>query len=182
MKGVIFNAAQEAVIELFDEDTWDDLLDAAGLGGVYSSVGTYPDSDLVALVVAATEATGLSAEEVMIAVGRKALRHLADRVPTLLEEATCAYDMLGMIHDVIHVEVMKLYEDAQPPQFTYSDLPGGGLRMGYRSPRQLDPLAEGLVHGVGDRFGEELQVTRHPATSDGEVFIDVVSLGPIGGG
>lgn len=180
MKGVIFNATQEAVIELFDEDTWDDLLDAAGLEGVYSSVGTYEDADLVAIVVAATKATGLSADEVMVAVGRKALSHLADRVPSLIGDCTNAYEMLGMIHDVIHVEVMKLYEDAQPPQFSYSDLPGGGLRMGYRSPRNLDALAEGLVYGVGDRFGEELQVTRHPATSDGEVFIDVVSLGAAG--
>ncbi len=177
MKGVIFNAAQQAVIELFDEDTWDDLLDEAGVDGVYSSVGTYDDADLVAIVVAATKATGLSAEEVMVAVGRKALAHLADRVPTLIGECTNAYEMLGMIHDVIHVEVMKLYEDAQPPQFSYADLPGGGLRMGYRSPRNLGALAEGLALGVGDRFGEELRVTRHPATSDGEVFLDIVSLG-----
>lgn len=179
MKGVIFNATQEAVIELFDEDTWDDLLDAAGVEGIYSSVGTYEDADLVAIVVAATKATGLSADDVMVAVGRKALKHLADRVPTLIGECTSAYEMLGMIHDVIHVEVMKLYEDATPPQFSYSDLPGGGMRMGYRSPRNMDALAEGLVLGVGDRFNEELQVTRHPATSDGEVFIDVVSLGQV---
>ena len=46
MKGVVFNAAQEAVIELFDEDTWDDFLDAAGVDGVYSSVGSYPDEEL----------------------------------------------------------------------------------------------------------------------------------------
>lgn len=173
MKGVIFNATQEAVIELFDEDTWDDLLDAAGVDGVYSSVGTYEDADLLAIVGAAVETTGMSTDDVLIAVGRKALPYLADRVPSLIGECTTSFEMLGLIHDVIHVEVMKLYDDAQPPQFSYSDLPNGGMRMGYRSPRMLDALAEGLIHGVGDRFGETLDVVRHPATSDGEVFLDV---------
>lgn len=176
MKGVIFNATQEAVIELFSEDTWDDLLDAAEVDGVYSSVGTYEDADLLAIVAAAVEATGMTTEQVLISVGRKALSHLAERVPSLVGDCTNSFEMLRMIHDVIHVEVMKLYEDAQPPQFTYTDLPNGGLRMGYRSPRMLDALAEGLVLGVGDRFGERLDVTRHPATADGEVFLDIVVL------
>lgn len=177
MKGVIFNATQAAVIELFDEDTWDDLLDAAEVDGVYSSVGTYEDADLLAIVAAAVSATGMSTEDVLIAVGRKALSYLADRVPSLLEDCTNAFDMLGMIHDVIHVEVKKLYDDAKPPEFTFVKLADNAVRMGYRSPRMLDALAEGLVYGVGDRFGEELQVTRQPATPDGEVMFDIVSVG-----
>ena len=173
MKGVVFNAAQEAVIELFDEDTWDDLLDAAGVEGVYSSVGSYPDEEMVAIIVAASEATGLSVEDVLVAVGRKALHHLASRVPTLIGGCTNAFEMLGMIHDVIHVEVLKLYPDSRPPEFSYEDLPDGGLRMGYRSPRCLDALAEGLILGVGDRFDTELRVERQPISGSGEVYLDV---------
>jgi len=56
---------------------------------------------------------------------------------------------------------MKLYPDALTPDFTYEDLPGGGLRLGYRSHRPLSALAEGLILGVGDRFDETLDITRH---------------------
>lgn len=177
MKGVVFNAAEEAVIELFDADTWDDLLDAAGVEGVYNSVGSYPDSELVAIVVAASEATGLSVEDVLLAVGRKALQHLAARVPSLVEHCTHPFEFLLLIHDVIHVEVMKLYPDAKPPGFTYEDLPNDGLRLTYNSPRCLDALAEGLIHGVGDRFETELQVTRTETGEKGKVQIDVMVVG-----
>lgn len=160
MKGVVFNAAEAAVIELFDEDTWDDILDAAGVDGVYSSLGSYDDADLMAIVQAASVIAELPIEDVLIAVGRKALAHLAGRVPDLLADCTSSFEMLRMIHDVIHVEVKKLYPDALTPDFTYDELADGGLRLGYHSQRRLSALAEGLILGVGDRFGETLNVAR----------------------
>ncbi len=160
MKGVVFNAAEAAVVELFDEDTWDDILDAAGVDGVYSSVGSYEDAEMMAIVQAASVLTELPVEDVLIAVGRKALAHLADRVPDLLGGCTNSFEMLRLIHDVIHVEVKKLYPDALTPDFTYQELPGEGLRLGYHSHRPLSALAEGLILGVGDRFGETLSVQR----------------------
>ena len=33
MKGVIFNLLEEAVVDQFGDDSWDDLLDAAELEG-----------------------------------------------------------------------------------------------------------------------------------------------------
>ncbi len=182
MKGVVFNAAEAAVIELFDEDTWDDILDAAGVEGVYSSVGSYEDSEMMAIVQAASVLTELPIEAVLIAVGRKALTHLADRVPELLGGCTNSFEMLRLIHDVIHVEVKKLYPDALTPDFTYEELPGDGLRLGYHSHRPLSALAEGLIHGVGDRFGETLSVTRQDPVELGQatekgatevIYIDV---------
>ena len=50
MKGVIFNAIEETVRSEQGEDAWDDLLDAAGLTGAYTSLGTYPDEQVYALV------------------------------------------------------------------------------------------------------------------------------------
>lgn len=177
MKGVIFNAAEAAVVEMFDQDTWEDLLDAAELDGIYSSVETYEDADLAAIVAAASNATGMSTDEVLVAVGRKALAHLADRVPGLLEDCTCAFDMLRIIHDVIHVEVRKVYQDSNPPEFIYTKVSENQVRLAYKSPRMLDALAEGLVYGVGDRFGEELSIIRRPQARNGEVALDIISHG-----
>lgn len=53
MKGVVFNIVEEFVTEGWSVDDWDDLLDEAGLDGAYTTLGTYPDAQLGALVEAA---------------------------------------------------------------------------------------------------------------------------------
>lgn len=52
MKGIIFNLAEEVVSDAYGPDTWDDLLDAWGVDGAYTSLGNYPDDDLHRLVAA----------------------------------------------------------------------------------------------------------------------------------
>jgi len=59
MKGVVFNLLERLVARDFGEDTWDALLDASGLDGVYTSLGSYPDEHLGKLVGAASEALAL---------------------------------------------------------------------------------------------------------------------------
>ena len=64
MKGIIFNVAEKAVTELLGAEAWEDLLEDAGVNGDYTALGTYPDEELIALVVAAAEKTGHDAAEV----------------------------------------------------------------------------------------------------------------------
>jgi len=54
LKGVAYNILQEVVSRDYGEDTWDDLLERAGLDGAYTSLGSYPDEDLMRLVAAAS--------------------------------------------------------------------------------------------------------------------------------
>src|SRR4029450_10824779 len=54
MKGVVFNLLEEVVRRRHGEDTWDALLDQAGLAGSYTSLGSYPDEDMSKLVLAAS--------------------------------------------------------------------------------------------------------------------------------
>jgi len=49
-----------------------------------------------------------------------------------------------MVDELIHVEVKKLYKDAQLPEFNYEDHIDDKLTMIYRSPRKLCFLSEGL--------------------------------------
>lgn len=59
MKGVIFNLVEDIVTEANGPDAWDDLLEAAGLEGAYTALGSYGDDQLFALVDAAASASGL---------------------------------------------------------------------------------------------------------------------------
>lgn len=158
MKGVIFNAVEEAVVNLYSEDVWDDLLDAAKVDGHYTSLGDYPDSDLAALVGAACPMTGMGPDDLVRTLGQHAFPHLAERYPELVDEASGTHDFLRRVNDIIHPEVLKLHPDAKPPEFEFEDRPEGVLRITYRSTRRLGVLAEGLILGAGSRFGEDVEI------------------------
>lgn len=55
MKSIIFNLLEQVVTDAHGEDIWDDLLAGAGLEGAYTSLGNYPDEDLLSPVSAASE-------------------------------------------------------------------------------------------------------------------------------
>ncbi|MFM9936397.1 MAG: heme NO-binding domain-containing protein [Novosphingobium sp.] len=55
-----FNLLEEAVLREHGLHAWDSLLDMAGLDGAYASLDSYPDSEIVGLVGAASAALGLS--------------------------------------------------------------------------------------------------------------------------
>ncbi|KAG1647766.1 hypothetical protein GQR58_030345 [Nymphon striatum] len=157
MKGVIFNVVQEVVEELFDTDTWDDLLEGAEVDGAYT--GDYADTELVAIVAQASKATGKSAEDVLRLVGYHGLPKLASRMPPSVTVATDAVSFIRQVNDLIHPEVLKIYPDAIPPAFQFEDH-DDGIIVRYMSIRNLPALAEGLLSGIGLMFDAEIEVTR----------------------
>lgn len=160
MKGVVFNIVEEVVVGLYDEDTWDDVIDAAGVHGVYSSPGSYPDEDLYAIVGAAAELLGVEVPALLRIVGQKAFHGLARRYPDLVGSHTDTLAFIRHVEDYIHPEVKKLYPGAVLPEFEFADLENGMTRMIYRSPRGLHHLAEGLLEGAAERFGQTIEVQR----------------------
>lgn len=162
MKGVVFNIVEEVVVNLYDEDTWDDVIDAAGVTGTYSSPGSYPDEELVAIVVAAAELLGVPVPALLRIVGTKAFDGLARRYPHLVGSHTDTILFIQHVEDYIHPEVKKLYPDSVLPEFEFEDRGEGVTRMTYRSPRGLGDLAEGLIEGAAERFNQQINIERPP--------------------
>jgi Haem-NO-binding len=157
VKGVVFNLLEQLVARDFGEDTWDALLDASGVDGVYTSLGSYADEDFVKLVGAASEALAMPADDVVVWFGRNALPLFAERYPMLFEPHDSTRSFVLTLNDIIHPEVRKLYPGADVPEFDF-DVREGVLVMGYRSPRKLCSFAEGLLLGTADHFGERLVI------------------------
>ena len=84
MKGILFNVVQDVVTEALSADAWDDVLDAAGVPGSYTSLGTYPDTDLAPIVQAIADLADLSFEETLRLAGVLGFEHLARRNPALI--------------------------------------------------------------------------------------------------
>ncbi|MET0179017.1 MAG: heme NO-binding domain-containing protein [Novosphingobium sp.] len=167
MKGIVFNLLEEAVVNQHGEDAWDNLLDAAGLDGAYTSLGSYPDADILRLVQVAAAALGCSSVDILRWFGRAAMPLLARRYGIFFEPHHSARSFVRSVNDIIHPEVRKLYAGAGCPNFVFADDPDGRLLIGYSSPRQLCHLAHGFVEGAADRFGETVELEHLACMMDG---------------
>ena len=165
MKGIIFNLLEDVVSEHHGPDTWEDLVDAAGVSGTYTAIGNYPDSDMEALVEAACSALALDRNTVLRWFGVNAMPRLAERYPTLFDGHENSRTFVDGVNDVIHAEVRKLYPDAVCPHFKMSDVADGDLVMTYRSVRRMCALAEGFVEGAAAHFGDTVEFS-HAACVD----------------
>lgn len=161
MKGIVFNLLETLVVRDFGEDTWESLIESAGVSGAYTSLGSYPDEDLFALVGAASEALALEPAEVTRWFGRSAMPLFAERYPTLFQDHRSALPFVLTLNDIIHPEVRKLYPGAIVPVFDFDTSNPAQLLMDYESPRKLCAFAEGLVQGAADHF-EETVVIEQP--------------------
>src|SRR5687767_11256813 len=147
MKGIIFNLAEEVISDRFGEDVWDELLDAAGLDGVYTALGNYSDEELTKLVAAGAAKLGSPPEDVLRLLGEGAFPLLATRYPVFVQPHTGTHDFLLTLNDVIHSEVRKLYPGVDVPEFGFDDTEPNALSLTYRSQRRLCALAEGFILG-----------------------------------
>jgi hypothetical protein len=158
MKGIVFNLLEEAVSRQYGEDTWDDLLEAAGLDGAYTSLGNYPDHHLTDLVKAASAATGTDSQSIIRWFGREAMPALAAAYPGFFVPHDNLGSFLNTLNDIIHPEVRKLYPGADVPTFGFTTATDGTITMRYGSPRRLCAFAEGLIEGAATQFGQVVAI------------------------
>jgi hypothetical protein len=168
VKGVVFNLLEEVVSREHGEDTWDALLEEAGLDGAYTSLGSYPDSDLLRLVDAASEALGVSPDEVVRWFGRNALPLLAPDYPRFFAPHTSARSFVLTLNDIIHPEVRKLYPGVDVPVFDFDASSEQVLAMGYSSRRKLCAFAEGMIEGAAAHYGERVSISQPRCMNRGD--------------
>jgi hypothetical protein len=167
VKGILFNLVEEIVVDQWGADTWDDLLATAGVDGAYTSLGNYPDRELELLVDATSARLELAIPDVLRTIGRLAIPGFHRRYPEFFDAHDDSRGFLPTVNHIIHPEVRKLYPGATVPDFTDHDGPDGSMVLEYESPRRLCHLAEGLILGVGDHYGESLSVHQSACRLEG---------------
>ncbi|WP_439113470.1 heme NO-binding domain-containing protein [Hydrogenophaga sp.] len=162
MKGVVFTEFLEMVEDRFSAEMVDDIIEDSELpsGGAYTAVGTYPHSEMVSMVVALSQRSGMAVRDLLLAFGQHLFGRFAHGYPAFFKGQTHAFDFLAGIELVIHAEVLKLYPDAQLPRFTVEEHTQQRLILVYNSPRHFEDLAEGLMRGCMAHFGEHAEISR----------------------
>lgn len=168
MKGIVFTEFMEMVEERFGLQTLDRIILQTQLDneGAYTSVGTYDHQELVQLVGALSEATGVPVPELIKAFGQHLFGRFSLAYPKLFEGVDSAFAFLRSIELYIHVEVRKLYPDAELPSFTYESQGPDQLVMLYQSRRPFADLAEGLILGCIAHYGEAIDLQREDLQSE----------------
>ena len=160
MKGVVFTEFLEMVEDRFSPDMADEIIEECELpsGGVYTAVGTYDHEEMLCLVARLAVKTGSTAPELVCGFGEYLFSRFHAVHPQFSQGIDSSFAFLQRIEDYIHVEVRKLYPEAELPSFECG-VPGpGSLRLTYRSRRPFAILAEGLIRGCIKHFGEAVDV------------------------
>jgi hypothetical protein len=160
MKGVVFTEFLEMVENKFSPEMADRIIEEADLpsGGVYTAVGTYDHGEMIQLVSCLSQETGIPSAELVRAFGLHLFGRFYTIFPQYFEDVTSAFDFLQRVDHYIHVEVRKLYPDAELPSFDCDTSQPGCLRLTYRSSRPFAALAEGLIRGCVAHYGEAVDI------------------------
>lgn len=161
MKGIVFVELLKMAEDLVGEAAVDAVLDATPLstGGAFTAVGDYPCSDLVALVSAFSQATTVPGAELQRQFGHWMMNAFKTYYPGFFDSRPDVLAMLEAIEGEVHVEVRKIYPNAELPTFATERLAPDALRMDYSSTRPLVPFCQGLIEGCVDHFGTPASIT-----------------------
>lgn len=172
MKGIMFNVLNDLVEDVFGLAVWDEALARVkpASEGVYTSADTYSDDEMVALVMALSDITGVPLEDLLRTYGEYALVPLTHVYPDSVKAGTTLKTFLKNVHSIIHVEVKKLYHDITLPMFEYEEPAPDQLIMIYRSARKLPAVAEGLIDGAARLFSEKIARKTIEVQEKGETY------------
>lgn len=162
MKGVVFDGFIDMVEERFSAEMADKIINSSHLanGGAYTSVGTYDHQELIELVGHLSEETGIPVPGLLRTFGEYLFKRFYILYPAFLAEHDSTFALLASLDNKIHVEVRKLYPDAELPRFTHEMVGAEKMILTYRSKRPFSDLAEGLIHGCIHHYKERIALTR----------------------
>lgn len=166
MKGIIFNIVEEVIVAKLGPGAWDELLTVTGLSGIYTSLGSYPDSELYQLVTACAEMTAAEEPNMLQMIGEESIPLLFERYPKFFLDAPHARAFVLGLNTIIHPEVRKLYAGAACPHFNFVEAEDT-ITMGYNSPRQLCHLAVGFIRGLAEHYDEAIEIYQPTCMHDG---------------
>ena len=162
MKGVIFTEFLGFIEEKFGLPMADHLITATNpeSKGSYTSVGTYDAGELVAMVVELGKKTETPVPALIKAFGGHLFNHFAAAHSDTMGDVKSTEELLSQVENRIHVEVRKLFPDAELPTIGFVELEPNKSEVIYKSKRAFADLAEGLIAAAIEHFNDPIELTR----------------------
>jgi hypothetical protein len=159
MKGVVFTEFIEFTEEEYGFDTADEIVvDENGEDRIFTQGGNYEFEELVALVVSLHKISGDEVNLILFKFGKYLFGRLAKMASFLLKDAESSLELIEKVDTYIHIEVNKLYPDADLPKFRVISKDTNYLEMEYESEKRLEEFGKGLMVGCANYFNETLEI------------------------
>jgi len=154
MKGIVFTEFLDLVEDKFGLEVLDKILMQSDLasGGIYTSVGTYSFSEMLQLLQHLSAHTNISIDDLLLVYAEHFFSVIESSYPGLLATYKDPIEMLSSIENHIHVEVRKIYPDAELPTFEVIDKTENSLTMIYKSSRAMHHFGLGLMNKTFEHF------------------------------
>lgn len=161
MKGIVFTEFLNMVETIYGDQMVDTIIDDNDLDskGAYTSVGTYDPGELLQLVSALSNHSGVPVKDLVHHYGHYLFGRFHQLMPQFFKHPKNTFEFLETVHDVIHVEVKKLYPDASLPHFETEIIGHHKMTMTYQSVCPLADFAHGLINGCIDHFNDKITIT-----------------------
>lgn len=169
MKGIVFTEFLELVEEKFGLEMVDKIINQSNLesNGIYTSVGTYKFSEMLQLLQHLSAHTNISIDDLLLVYGEHFFSVLETSYPGLLAIYNDPIEMLASIENHIHVEVMKIYPDAELPTFEVIEKKDNSLQMIYKSSRAMHHFGLGLMNKTFEHFKTSATIELEKIKKDG---------------
>lgn len=169
MKGVIFTEFLDLVEEKFGLEMVDTIIENSELdsGGIYTSVGTYNFSEMLSLLTNLSGETNISIDDLLEVYAEHFFDIIEVSYPGFLAQYQEPLEMLASIENHIHVEVRKIYPDAELPTFTIEDRTEITLVMIYKSSRAMYSFGKGLMNKTFEHFNSSATILMEKLKEDG---------------
>ncbi len=169
MKGIVFREFLDLVEEKFGLEMVDEIITKSDLesGGAYTSIGTYSFSEMLQLLQHLSAKTNISIDNLLLIYGEHLFAVLGNSYPGLLETYADPIEMLASIEDHIHIEVRKIYPDAELPTFIVEERTENSLVMIYKSSRAMHHFGLGLMNKTFEYFNSSATIVLEKIKEDG---------------
>lgn len=179
MKGIVFTEFLDLVEEKFGLEIVDEIIEKSDLEskGAYTTVGTYKYVEMVALLSNLSALTKINVNDLLKIYGLHFFDVLVKNYGSILNMYKSPLELLSSIEAHIHVEVRKLYPDAELPTFEIIEQTSNGLILMYYSSRCMYAFAHGLIEKTFEHYNQKAEVTFELLEKNGsKVKFEIVEI------
>jgi hypothetical protein len=169
MKGIIFTEFLDLVETKFGFEMVDKIIEASDLesDGAYTTVGTYEFSEMLQLLQHLSTNTNISIDDLLLVYAEHFFGVIEKNYPDFLKMYSDPIELLASIENHIHVEVIKIYPDAELPTFELLEKTDDSLIMIYKSTRAMHHFGLGLMNKTFEHFNSTATIIMEKIKEDG---------------
>jgi hypothetical protein len=169
MKGIVFTEFLDLVEDKFGLEMVDTIISQSKLPseGIYTSIGTYRFSEMLSLLQNLSAHTNISIDNLLLVYGEHFFSVIKKSYPDLLATYKNPIEMLSSIENHIHIEVRKIYPEAELPEFIVEEKSDIFLIMIYKSSRAMHHFGLGLMNKTFEYFNTPASIEIEKIKEDG---------------